>query len=439
VTARRKPSPPEEKPLELLIPAAELREQIAGRIEKGKEILDIAIETWRALDTARDEYHTWSEYNQEMLRQATTNDDLSREYSWCPEWFSQKANPTLRDEIDALRQAIREENRRLGSISERLELIPVGVHASPAAASEPGSSPRRGKPFGRAPEGQREVAEGDPRKVLVVHGRNEAVRLAMFSFLRAIHLEPIEWTEAVAATGEGSPHVSTVLDVAFSMARAVVAVHTPDEEVRLREELQSPGDEPSDCFGYQARPNVLFEAGMAMGRCPKRTILVEIGKTRPFSDVGGRHVVRLDNNAKRRKELAQRLETAGCQVSIRGHDWLSVGDFEGPVQFAPRMSAETSEPATRCEDIHPVDAINMMEEWFRAAAERRKWGMVPVTFANVDQELGLPPGTAKKYLTEAADGCGYKAERLGPKTGTFKRVPAVVATDTGRWDRNRML
>ena len=44
-----------------------------------------------------------------------------------------------------------------------------------------------------------------PRKVFVVFGRNERIRRSMFSFLRALRLEPIEWAEAVRMTGAGTP------------------------------------------------------------------------------------------------------------------------------------------------------------------------------------------------------------------------------------------
>lgn len=168
------------------------------------------------------------------------------------------------------------------------------------------------------------------RKVFVVHGRNDAARAAMFTFLRAIGLDPIEWSVAIRMTGEGTPYIGQVLDVAFDAAQAVVVLLTPDDVAYLRTEYASGDDDPEAQPQAQARPNVLFEAGMAMGRDPKRTVLVELGKLRPFSDVAGRHAVRITDAAARRNDLAQRLEVAGCAVSLVGDDWLAAGDFTPP-------------------------------------------------------------------------------------------------------------
>jgi len=50
-------------------------------------------------------------------------------------------------------------------------------------------------------------AATDPRRVLVIHGRNDNAKDSLFSFLRAIDLDPIEWGEAIAMTGQGTPYV----------------------------------------------------------------------------------------------------------------------------------------------------------------------------------------------------------------------------------------
>ena len=166
-------------------------------------------------------------------------------------------------------------------------------------------------------------------QVFVVHGRNQKAREAMFTFLRTIGLHPLEWNEAVRATGKTMPYIGEILDAAFTQAGAVVVLMTPDDEARLREPFRSPNDPPHETeLTGQARPNVLFEAGMAMGRNADRTILVELGSLRPFSDVSGLHVIRMDNSSQRRQELAQRLESAGCPVNLDGIDWHSAGDFD---------------------------------------------------------------------------------------------------------------
>src|SRR5205814_5162732 len=109
-----------------------------------------------------------------------------------------------------------------------------------------------------------EVGMPDQTTIFVVHGRNEPARKAMFDFLRALALHPLEWDQAVQLTGKGAPYVGEILDAAFSEAQAVLVIMTGDDLAFLRPEFQQSHDaawekEPT----VQARPNVLFEAGMA--------------------------------------------------------------------------------------------------------------------------------------------------------------------------------
>lgn len=177
---------------------------------------------------------------------------------------------------------------------------------------------------------ERSATLRDPRAVFVVHGRNDDLRRAMFDFLRSIDLKPMEWTRAVELTGVASPYIGQVLDAAFDHAQAVVVLMTPDEVAYLQTRYASDPTDPETDPAPQARPNVLFEAGMAMGRSPDRTALVEVGHVRSFSDVAGRHAVRLSNDTTSRQALANRLRTAGCPVDVTGTDWQTTGDFSAP-------------------------------------------------------------------------------------------------------------
>jgi predicted nucleotide-binding protein len=166
--------------------------------------------------------------------------------------------------------------------------------------------------------------------VFVVHGRNERARKAMFRFLRSISLAPLEWEQVVNATGKGAPTVIEILDRGFEMAQAVVVLFTADDLARLRKRYRRPDDPAQEKnLAYQPRPNVLFEAGMAFGRHPQRTIIVQITKEdlRGVSDLQGVHVIRMDDSPGRRTALLDRLRHAGCSVQA-GSDWLTEGNFK---------------------------------------------------------------------------------------------------------------
>jgi predicted nucleotide-binding protein len=169
-----------------------------------------------------------------------------------------------------------------------------------------------------------------------VHGRDIVARDAVFTFLRAIGIRPIEWTSALELSKKASPYVGEILEAAFSRARAIVVLMTPDDLAQLRPDLLSPSDKPYErVLTGQARPNVIFEAGMAFVTHPDRTVMVQLGNVREFSDVAGRHVVHMSNEYSRRQELAVKLRNAGCDVDTSGTDWVSAGDFTDPQARTP--------------------------------------------------------------------------------------------------------
>ena len=208
------------------------------------------------------------------------------------------------------------------------------------SAARSGSRPERGasapapstpRPTG-SPRGRRtpSVPKRKSNSVMVVHGRNIPVRDALYEFLRALGLNPIEFSHGVKATKKGAPVIKEVLDAMFGKAAAVVVLLTPDDEARLKQEFRKSSDATFESsLTGQARPNVLFEAGRAFGSHPDSTILVQVGSHRPLSDLSGVHFVYLGDDAASRNDLATRLETGGCAVDRSGTDWLKAGKFDG--------------------------------------------------------------------------------------------------------------
>ena len=164
----------------------------------------------------------------------------------------------------------------------------------------------------------------DARNVFVVHGRDEDNRRAMFDFLRALDLRPMEWESMVHELEAGSPYVGDVLKSGFTKAQAFVILLTPDEEAHPAAHLKEGGEESF----ARPRPNVIFEAGMALAFDESRTVLVQIGTIDNISDIAGRHIIRLDGSEDKRHALAQRLKkNAGCAVDDSGIDWKRAGNF----------------------------------------------------------------------------------------------------------------
>jgi predicted nucleotide-binding protein len=208
---------------------------------------------------------------------------------------------------------------------------PVAPPVAATAQATPGKS-RAG--MGRRAAKQR--GHPTPNSVFVVHGRDSAARNAMFTFLRAVGVKPIEWTAAVGMSKKAAPYVGEILDAAFARARAIVVLMTPDDLAQLRPDLLLPSDKPYErVLTGQARPNVLFEAGMAFATHPDRTVIVQLGNVREFSDVAGRHVVHMSNEYSKRQELATKLTNAGCGVDTTGTDWVEAGDFVDPQARVP--------------------------------------------------------------------------------------------------------
>jgi predicted nucleotide-binding protein len=125
-----------------------------------------------------------------------------------------------------------------------------------------------------------------------------------------------------------NPHIDEVLDAAMAKVQAVVVLFSPDDEARLKPEFQKKGDGAAEKqLRGQSRPNVIFEAGLALGRHPEKALLVEVGKVRGFTDIAGKHLVRLTNDYSKRNDLANRLRKIGCKVDRDGTDWTTAGDF----------------------------------------------------------------------------------------------------------------
>jgi predicted nucleotide-binding protein len=232
--------------------------------------------------------------------------------------LAQSMLEALDDEVAYLGRAAEraELSQRAGQDGRRTEVLEEPLSAT--ASSEQGAS-----------AGQAATADLR-RNVFVVYGRDELARRAVFEFLRAIGLRPLEWEPLVRATGKSAPSLSETVRTGLAMTRAVVVLMTPEDVVHLHPELHEAHEaEAETADALQARPNVLLELGMALAAHPNGTLVLMFGDHRPVTDLGGINFIRVSDTPDCRRKIAGRLQQAGCLVDESGQDWLSAGNFAG--------------------------------------------------------------------------------------------------------------
>lgn len=211
------------------------------------------------------------------------------------------------EEMDTLRDVTREQSQQ----------------APPQRTSNPTSKRNQG---GKSPKARKPTKKTKDNSLFLVHGRDKQLNEDMFSFLRALGLNPMEWNAAVKIAPGANPNIGSIINKAMARVQAVLVMFSPDETVRLKAKFCTQAEKKAGA-GDQSRPNVLFEAGLALGGHPKKTLLFEVGTVRPFSDIAGMHLVRLGDSPASRVAFAERLKKLGLKVDTSNELWTTVGNF----------------------------------------------------------------------------------------------------------------
>jgi predicted nucleotide-binding protein len=216
--------------------------------------------------------------------------------------------------------------------------VPVAINAAPAVAPSRAVL-RKGKTA--------KIPKTKENTVFVVHGRDAKVRDAMYEFLGALGLKAQEWGHAIrAARGKGgNPYVNDAVTKIMEQAQAVVVILSPDDEAKLKDQFVAKSERQSEGkLRGQARPNVIFETGIAIGTHHKKTVMVQVGDVKPFTDLGGMHIPHLSGDDKSRHDFANRLADLGCKIDRDGDHWLRAGDF---TPTSPKIKRKAKKPTVR--------------------------------------------------------------------------------------------
>jgi hypothetical protein len=217
--------------------------------------------------------------------------------------------------------------QRFATPEDMAELRGVPIHRhAPAPAN---AAPLHEAPRARAAKAK-PVKTTKNNTIFVVRGRDTKLNEDIFGFLRAIGINPKEWSQAIKAAKGANPNIGEVIHNIMTQVQGVLVMFSPDEEAKLKSKFCNEKDRKKGAHKLEAqsRPNVIFEAGLALGAHADKTILVQVGDTRDISDMAGKHMVRLSDNPNDRKELAQRLrDKLKFKVDTDGTSWLSEFKF----------------------------------------------------------------------------------------------------------------
>ncbi|WP_309102502.1 TIR domain-containing protein [Microbacterium sp.] len=199
---------------------------------------------------------------------------------------------------------------------------PAKAPAHRSAPPTPGTTPSSSQ----APS----VRVGASHTVFIVHGRDKRPVDELQTYLRFLGLRMMPWSEAVELTGKPQPHTYDIVKAGIEHSAAVIVIFSPDDEARKSRAFADGPDDPDLQVRGQARQNVTLEAGLAFGIAADKTIFVKSAKTRDISDIDGFNWVTLNGDYDSRRDLKQRLATAGADLRPQSDNLMdaAAGSFK---------------------------------------------------------------------------------------------------------------
>jgi predicted nucleotide-binding protein len=278
-------------PQRLRRPRPEVESIIDRAIESGNALLETAtdVRDGESYEAWVHDLERWHAGTREALAAAYESDDPASEFYDAATggpiyiWGETSLDERFEDRQKATRGAI----NTLRSIRERLEYA-----EAPTTQQARASESERGQ---------------IPRRVFVVHGRDEGLREQVARVLERLDFEALILMEQ---PGRGQTLIEKfeagALDVGFA-----VALLTPDDFGRGPDEREWP-DEPN-----RSRQNVILELGYFMGRLSRSRVaaLYRAGTELP-SDIHGLAYVELDESGAWRYRLGGELRAAGYEIDM---------------------------------------------------------------------------------------------------------------------------
>lgn len=280
MVTRKKTSVEVESVCELKLSREDMKDKIQERIQKGLVLYQKSINDSKSLDEFKADYTKWSDFNSELLKRSFTNEDFKSEYEGGGFGSILLYEPSLGEQINESKKRLQVKIRRLESIMERLELIPISsVVVEDVKETQP-------------------VSTVKTKKVFIVHGRDEVSKTNLEVFLREIGLDPIVLHRQADIGQTVIEKFEANSDVGFAFI-----LLTPDEIAYLAPQDKLPDNEREK--ELRARPNVMFEFGYFVGK---------LGRSKVCCLYTGDVVIPSDLNGLIYKKYSSNIEEVGYSI-----------------------------------------------------------------------------------------------------------------------------
>jgi len=271
-------------PLALMVPRTEAHDKIVEQIAKGQQFLQFSHRSESALEDAKGKKEQWSDYTIHLMKSLFNTDEMANEFATAGGYGPLVFGPGIKHDFhEYFIKDSRKKLDKLESILLRLGLIPEPANADLQEAS--------GAPLPAN------------RKVFIVHGHDEAAKLAVARYLEAIDFEPIVLHEQANKGDTIIEKIERHADVGFA-----VVLLTPDDV----------GGKDKDNLQPRARQNVVAELGYFIGKLGRGRVLpLKKGTVEIPTDFSGVVYTDMDDKGYWKIELGNELEAAGFEVEHR--------------------------------------------------------------------------------------------------------------------------
>jgi len=259
--------------------------EINKRISIGTELMERPIQTTRQLEQARQEYYDWNDFNSEFLKQSF--DNPSNEYKQKYDEVNNKlmyflGNTSQAEELREFKDDVKNKVNNLKQLNAKLSLIKVaeGIPSNVEANNK-----------------------ANNKKVFIVHGHNNEIKLDVARTLEKLGLTPIILHEQPNSGNTIIEKFEENSDVGYA-----VVLLTDDDMGKGKNQ---------ENLNLRARQNVILELGFFIGSlsrkrvCPLYTSGVELP-----SDMSGVVYTEIDKAGNWKIKLAKELKSAGYEIDV---------------------------------------------------------------------------------------------------------------------------